>query len=479
MGPSTSDYLGPPLDHGRRPPRLPYRKYSRDAESVYTISNPASPLQSDCCPSPRFPPSLNSDSSGSSSSKPTNTSTNPSTSSLTPRSPNDTSKQKKKGFLSGLFDVKEPSAQALIDYERRLLKQGNGRVTAVGLPGISSAKLPPTVPKTNSKWDGVPQTVKEREKHRERLKRYSSGGLYQTMSSAESSKSDMRLHSSRKCESRGAASAHSRSSSRNNLAELYGWEAGSQSEGSIIQKDFAAEGSRPSSSGAATSFPAPTLEQNSSFPPHDIPLGSKIVRKGTDAPPPSMSGALSPPEHSHSPALTPCDLSPATPGAPPPSAGYNSPRTEATTDDYFKTTVLEVPTYDDEVIVKSAGANVLGAPATAKRRLRLGSTYYDGAGGKIETLKLHTNPILKKDRTPAKETPSSRPTKAATKPTMPAQSKTIRKGLGLAVNLKNQAHAPSLAPRKTPENSDDERIITPTPESGQSSRRNRTNLFSN
>ena len=475
MAPSTSDYLGPHPDHGRRPPRLSYRNNSGDAESVNTIVNPAWPLQSDFCPSPRFPSSLNSDSSGSPSSR----STNPSTSSLMPKSPNDTSKQKKKGFLSGLFDVREPSAQALIDYEKRLLKQGNGRVTAVGLPGISSAKLPPTVPKTNSKWDGVPQTVKEREKHRERSRRYSSGGLHQTMSSAESSKSDMRLHSSRKCESRGASSAHSRSSSRNNLAELYGWEPGSETEGSIMEKDFAAEGSRPCSSGAAISSPAPTLERNSSFPPHDIRLPPRHLRQGTDAPPPSMSGALSPPEHSHSPALTPCELSPATPGAPSPSVGYISPRTEATADDYFKTTVLEVPTFDDEVIVKSVGANILGAPATAQRRLRLGPNYYDGAGGEIETFKLHTKPILKKDRTPAKETPSPRPTKANNKPTTPAQDKPIRKGLGLAVNLKNQAHAPSLAPRKTPESSDDERIITPTPESGKSSRKTRMNLFSN
>ena len=229
MAPSTSGYLGPPQGHGRRPPRLSYRNQSGDAGSVNTMSNPASPLQPDFCTSPRFPPSLASESSGSSSLR---SSTNPSTSSLTPRTPNNASKQKKKGFFSGLFDVKEPSAQALIDYQKKLLKQGNGQVTAVSLPGVSSAKLPPTVPKTNSKWDGVPQTVKKREKYHEKSKRYSSGGLHRTTGSAESSRSDTRLHSSRKREGRGGASSHSRGSSSNNLADLYGWEVGSHySEG--------------------------------------------------------------------------------------------------------------------------------------------------------------------------------------------------------------------------------------------------------
>lgn len=263
--------LGTSQGHGRCPPRLSYRNRSGDAESVNTMSNPASPLQPDFCTSPRFPPSLASESSGSSSLRSTNPSTNPSTSSLTPRKPKNASKQKKKGFLSGLFDVKEPSAQALIDYQKQILKQGSGRVTAVGLPGVSSAKLPSTVPKTNSKWDGVPQTVKERDKYHEKSKRYSSGRLHPTTGSAESSRSDTRLHSSRKRESRGGASSQSRGSSRSNLTDLYGWEVRSHySEGSIKEKDFPAEGRRPSSAGTAFSYHALTSERDSSSPPTEF-----------------------------------------------------------------------------------------------------------------------------------------------------------------------------------------------------------------
>lgn len=479
MAPSTSGYLGPPQGHGRCPPRLSYRNRSGDAESVNTMSNPASPLQPDFCTSPRFPPSLASESSGSSSLRSTNPSTNPSTSSLTPRKPKNASKQKKKGFLSGLFDVKEPSAQALIDYQKQILKQGSGRVTAVGLPGVSSAKLPSTVPKTNSKWDGVPQTVKERDKYHEKSKRYSSGRLHPTTGSAESSRSDTRLHSSRKRESRGGASSQSRGSSRSNLTDLYGWEVRSHySEGSIKEKDFPAEGRRPSSAGTAFSYHALTSERDSSSPPHRIPLAPKIVRTGTNASPSSKSGALSPSEHSYPPNPTPCEPSPVTPSAPQPPRGHASPQAEANADDYFKDTVLEAPAIGEEVIVKSAGANILGAPATAKRRPKLAPDYYDGAGGKLETLNFQLNPILKKERTPAKEKSSPQPAKATGKPTTPARGNPTRKGLGIAVNLKNQGHAPSLTPRKSPESSDEERIITTTPESGKSLRKkSRMNLF--
>ena len=63
------------------------------------------------------------------------------------------------------FSVKEPSTQAWLDYQGNVRKQqisGDGRITASGMPMVSTAKLPPTVPKVNSKWDGIPQSVKSR-----------------------------------------------------------------------------------------------------------------------------------------------------------------------------------------------------------------------------------------------------------------------------------------------------------------------------
>ena len=59
------------------------------------------------------------------------------------------------------FSVKEPSQQALEDYQPQLRITGGAnskdcRFDTVGLSGISSAKLPPIVSKVGSKWDGVP-----------------------------------------------------------------------------------------------------------------------------------------------------------------------------------------------------------------------------------------------------------------------------------------------------------------------------------
>ena len=475
MASQPPEYLRPQLEP-KRCPRLSYRTKSGPIESVNTMptgtSNPASPQQSDFCPSPRFPPSLISDTSSSSSSMdPTM-----STTSLPPRLQANVSK-KRSGFLSGLFGAKEPSAQALADYQKQLMKQGNGRVTAVGLPGVSSAKLPPTVPKTNSKWDGVPQAVKEREKHQEKAKRHSSGGLYQANSSADSMKSDTRTTRtppSRKYESRGGGSEHSNGSS-NNLADLYGWEVrGFASADSIKEKDFAAEGSRPSTSGTTLSFAAPTLQRDTKFPPRDPP---KIVRTDCETSQPTMSGALTP-EHSSSPTLTPCDPSPLTPDAHSNNDSQSSPHQNDNTNDYFNTTILEVPAFATEVIVKSAGHNVLGPPATAKRRPKPSSVQSDIGSSKTQRLDCQVSPILKKDTTAAKNTQSPRPATASGSESS-SKSSFTRKGLGLAVNLKNQGSAPSLTARPIREESaKEERIITPTPEGSHSLRRkSRMSLF--
>lgn len=358
------------------------------------------------------------------------------------------------------------------------MKQGNGRVTAVGLPGVSSAKLPPTVPKTNSKWDGVPQTVKEREKHHEKTKRYSSSGLYQTNSSGDSMRSDTRTtatDTSRKCESRGGASVHSNGSS-NNLADLYGWEVRDfAGAGSIKEKDFAAEGNRPSTSGTTRSFTAPTLQRDTKFPPRDPP---KIVRTDYEDPLPTMSSALTPPEHSSSPTLTPCDPSPLTPGAHDKNGSKSSPHHNNNTDEYFNTTILELPSFSNEVIVRSAGHGILGPPITAKRRPKpskgqsgIGSSQNRGSDFQL-------SPILKKGTTASKNTPSPRPA-TVRGPDPPANNGLPRKGLGLAVNLKNQGSAPSLTRRPiTDESAKEERNTTPTREGSQSLRRkSRMSLF--
>ena len=70
----------------------------------------------------------------------------------------------KAASLFKFLSIKEPSTQAWLDYQesaRRQQVSSNGRNTAAGMPMVSTAKLPSTVPKVNSKWDGVPQFVKK------------------------------------------------------------------------------------------------------------------------------------------------------------------------------------------------------------------------------------------------------------------------------------------------------------------------------
>lgn len=93
-------------------------------------------------------------------------------------------KSKKSSSVFKFFTVKEPSAQALLDYQETMVKQqaaSDGKVRVAGLPMVSSKQLPPDVPKVNSKWDGVPEAIKERERTVRASKRQSIQSLRPAM----------------------------------------------------------------------------------------------------------------------------------------------------------------------------------------------------------------------------------------------------------------------------------------------------------
>jgi len=79
--------------------------------------------------------------------------------------------RKKNSFLSGLF-AKEPTLAALAQVEADL-KAKHGAATPQAVPDVSARKLPDHVPKVNSKWDGVPEVVKQHEREEKRRKRMS------------------------------------------------------------------------------------------------------------------------------------------------------------------------------------------------------------------------------------------------------------------------------------------------------------------
>ncbi|GAB7342656.1 hypothetical protein MBLNU457_g0814t1 [Dothideomycetes sp. NU457] len=72
-------------------------------------------------------------------------------------------KKKSKGLLSRLT-LKDPSTAAFEEYaKQQKLQAKDGRKNSV--VGVSSQKLPDSVPKVNSKWDGLPQSAQQKPKH--------------------------------------------------------------------------------------------------------------------------------------------------------------------------------------------------------------------------------------------------------------------------------------------------------------------------
>lgn len=470
-----------------RLPRLSYRISSCDAQSVSSASTefttstasttPTSPLHSDFCPSPRSPasdmslPSSPRQSSFVSSSK--------ASSNLT---------KKRSKVLSGLFGAKEPSAQALQNYERQLMKQGRGRVTPVGMPGVSSAKLPATVPRVNSKWDGVPRTLKEKEKQSDATRR-SMSGLCRQLGTSGSGGSEHRAtstaESSRRRLSRGTVGGISmRSGSSNNLAELYGWETNSSHSGSSTI-NFSAE-HRPT-----TSQSAPSRQQCWSMSSRAHPPPTAIQFLPTELSTPSSVGSPNPPSLSSSPMLTPYDLSPATPNTPSPFLGSTSSKLEASLEENTKITVLEAPGLEKEVIVKSAGVNILRPPAAAKRKPRPTPLQPSEQRPKTTGVDFQSSSILRREAQTPKETSSSRPSLASYFPNvmstlgsepyakLSGSQDSMRGAPVPGMNWKNQAVAPMHSPeRATDIKAEGEKIITPTPEGGKSLRRKgRMTLF--
>ena len=110
-----------------------------------------------------------------------------------PQSKTNDIKRKKHASLLGFFSLKEPSTSALEDFARQQQKHAaakGGRITAVGLPGTSSQKLPSTVPKVNSKWDGLPSPIKDKGKEHRNTNRDSTLTIAsRTSQSSYSSKS--------------------------------------------------------------------------------------------------------------------------------------------------------------------------------------------------------------------------------------------------------------------------------------------------
>lgn len=72
-------------------------------------------------------------------------------------------KKKKTSSVLGFLSLKEPSQAALDHIVQQQRKQNSGSSTPPSAAYHTGQKLPPYVPKVNSKWDGVPESVKQRD----------------------------------------------------------------------------------------------------------------------------------------------------------------------------------------------------------------------------------------------------------------------------------------------------------------------------
>ena len=148
--------------------------------------------------------------------------------SLKPLTGSSAETKKKGSSLLNFFSVKEPSAQALEDYQKQMSKKAqasNNRALIAGLPGVSSARLPEEVPKVNSRWDGIPDSQRECKAKHNSI-RHSLIGRNRDDRGLQSQDSSSRMSTaSSQGTWSGYGSAGSRSSSTNKLSEIYGWES--------------------------------------------------------------------------------------------------------------------------------------------------------------------------------------------------------------------------------------------------------------
>lgn len=272
----------------------------------------------------------------------------------------ETNLKKRGGSFFGFFSVKEPSQQAFDDYQRQMRKKGaskNGRASVVLLPGVSSAKLPPTVPKVNSRWDGIPQVLKEKEKPKQTLSFQSIDGQSRSIRTSGSQGSTSTTTSSTR--SRGS-SLNSKTRGRphtraTNPTDLYGWETASGSSGSITRSDIKAH-EEALKSLSITSSPQPyfTVAQ---APPLPSILSEEYPEKLEDP------GRL----------LGPAGGLPTRSTSPIPITSLSKEPWIVQSDPCVKSSVRATTAemlHSDEIIITSNGLRRLGPPARARQKAR-------------------------------------------------------------------------------------------------------------
>ena len=284
------------------------------------------------------------------------------------------SAKKKSSSLFSFLSAKEPSTQAWLDYQESIRKQQerqDGKITAVGMPMVSSQKLPAKVPKVNSKWDGVPEAVVQREKARKAAARRSMLGHRRQVSNAYStgtidSRPSLQLSNgqSNRRKSQVSVNSYGTVPPSSGSDTSVGGEI-SPTPSSINAKDFASIFT--TSIGSAPQTP---LSEVSSFVSSHCEV-PEILFDSHNVSPSSLD------EEPRPSASSPSLLVPSNGQTTSPSISRSSSHHSLTTrrvdigrqsaTSSINTTILTIPP-QDRVIIKSTGPHILGPPASARRQ---------------------------------------------------------------------------------------------------------------
>jgi len=300
--------------------------------------------------------------------------------------------KKRQSILSGFFHAKEPTQTALNQVAAQLVAQ-HGSASASKVPNVSMEKIPDFVPKPNSKWDGIPESIKIRERQ-EKERRKGAKRLSSSQSGTTGTRS---------LDSRGGTVLGSswKSSSTNASLESRSRSSGSQTSPSQPTRFYAAS---VNSSGDLASqqrgdhprWSAP--RQSPSFSPSSLPdhprtaaLFSNDIASSPAIPQRSSSTGRTRFDRARLETLKPIPDNPVVPESPvsltaaardgPPVTP--SPLTHARQGSRLKSAEAEA---EEERGLRSSGPIVLAPPITTKRKARekVNSAFLAGEAHPVE-----------------------------------------------------------------------------------------------
>jgi len=292
--------------------------------------------------------------------------------------------QKKKNSIFGGLFAKEPTQVALNQVAATLIAQ-HGSLSPKSVPHVRQEKMPEFVPKVNTKWDGVPDSIKAKERQEKERHR---AAKHQPSMFPGARNYSMELGNTRGLRRRGSNST-SGADSFNSRDSLPGsrWVPPSSSNSSArnissvhSSEDFITQPnhsftsrSHSIGSSSATSLPERTAFSTTAVPrPPVIPAKFKIdpghpgLLSHTRVGPGAHAVHQAPTiqrihEHSSSPAATPRESSPITPSSiQVSSAGIGDSQHSLA----------------NEVQLNSAGSDVLGPPVVTKIGSRMPSAAF-------------------------------------------------------------------------------------------------------